>query len=405
MRIPNPWRGLEGLPREVWLLFGTTLVNRAGTMALPFLVLYLTRGLGLPAGHAGFALAVFGLGAMVGAPLAGRLSDQVGPLQVMRGSLLLSGAVLLVFPLLGSYPALLAATFVWAVIGESFRPASLAVVGDLVPPEQRKAAFAVSRLAINLGMSVGPAVGGFLATVSFPALFLVDGATSLAAGVLLVLVPWRAAGGTRPPAEPHEDSLAAPTGVLRDRRARVLLVAMFLVGVVFLQHEGAMPVFLVRDLHFTEAFYGLLFTVNTLLIILLEVPLNTAMAGWPHRPALVLGALLTAAGFGLLAVASSPAAVIATVVVWTFGEMILFPTSAAYVAEIAPAGRRGEYMGAYSMAFSLAFVVGPWAGTALLDRLGGGVLWTATFVCGAVAAGVMAAVDRAPAVRAHPALS
>jgi len=397
VRVPNPWRGLEGLPREVWLLFATTLVNRAGTMALPFLVLYLTRGLGLPTGHAGFALTVFGAGAMLGAPLAGRLSDRVGALAVMRGTLLLSGAILLLFPLLDSYPAILAATFVWAVIGESFRPASLAVVGELVAPEQRKAAFAVSRLAINLGMSVGPAVGGFLATVSFPTLFLVDGATSLAAGAVLVLVPWRAAGGRRDAAEPHGGASTAPAGVLGDRRALVFLAAVFLVGIVFLQHEAAMPVFLVRDLHFPEAFYGMLFTVNTLLIIVLEVPLNTAMAGWPHRPTLVLGALLTAAGFGLLAVATTPAAVIGTVVVWTFGEMILFPTCAAYLSEIAPPGRLGEYMGAFSMAFSLAFVVGPWAGAALLDRLGGAGLWTAMFACGAAAALVMARVEGAPA--------
>lgn len=404
--FPHPWRGLGALPREVWLLFATTLINRAGTMALPFLVLYLTRGLGLSAGEAGFALAVYGAGALLGAPLAGSLSDRVGSLLVMRVSLLLSGGILLLFPVLGSYPALLAATFAWAVIGEAFRPASLAIVSDLVPPEQRKAAFAVTRLAINLGMSVGPAVGGFLATVSFSALFLIDGATALAAGVVLALAPWRSTGRAVPEAGGGAHAPASPAGVLADRRALVFLSAIFLVAVVFLQHEAAMPLFLVRHLHFTESFYGMLFTVNTVLIILLEVPLNARMAEWPHRRALALGAFLFAAGFGLLGVATAAWAVVGTVVVWTFGEMILFPTSAAYVAELAPAGRRGEYMGAYTMAFSLAFVVGPWAGAALLERLGGGALWGVVFACGTLAALVMLRLEPSPAPGdARPALS
>lgn len=393
----NPWRGLRGLPREIWLLFGATLVNRAGTMALPFLVLYLTRGLQLSGGYAGFALTAYGVGALVGTQLGGRLSDRVGPLAVMRASLLLSGGVLLLFPLLQGYAAIVAATFAWAVIGEAFRPASLAVTTDLVAPAQRKAAFAVSRLAINLGMSVGPAVGGFLATVSFPVLFLVDGITSLVAAAVLLLALWRV-----PPREAGEHASAVPTGVLSDRSARLFLAGVFLVAVVFLQHEGAMPLFLVRDLGYTESFYGLLFTVNTVLIILLEVPLNGWMAEWPHRRALVLGAMLTAAGFGLLAVSTSVWEVVATVVVWTFGEMILFPTAATYVSELAPPARRGEYMGAYSMAFSLAFVVGPWAGTALLERAGGGVLWGAVFACGALAALLMARVAATPEEAARP---
>lgn len=403
MAFPHPWRGLSGLPREVWLLFAATLINRAGTMALPFLVLYLTREMGLPAGKAGFALTVFGVGAVLGAPLAGRLSDRVGPLLVMRASLVASGAILLLFPFVEGYPALLAAVFAWAVTGESFRPASMAVVSDLVPPEQRRAAFAASRLAVNLGMSVGPAVGGFLATVSFSALFLVDAATALAAGVLLVLVPWRAVGR-----EPRaREEAAALTGVLSDRRAVLFLASSFLVGMIFLQHEGAMPLYLVRDLHLPESFYGLCFTANTLLIVFLEVPLNTAMARWPHRRALVLGVLLVAAGFGLLGVASTAAGVLWTVVVWTFGEMILFPTGAAYVSDIAPPARRGEYMGAYSMSFSLAFIVGPWAGTLLLERMGGGVLWGVAFACGVLAALVMMGVGEVepePTAAARPAL-
>jgi MFS family permease len=178
--------------------------------------------------------------------------------------------------------------------------------------------------------------------------------------------------------------------VLRDRAALSFFVAMFLIGLVFMQHQGAMPVFFVRNLHYRESFYGVQFALNTLLIVALEVPLNLAMSRWPHRRAAMLGVLLFAIGFGALVAAHSVAAITATTIVWTFGEMILFPVSAAYVADLAPPGRSGEYMGAYSSTFSLSLIVGPWAGTAALDRFGPNVLWTGVLLCGFVSWGVLA---------------
>jgi predicted MFS family arabinose efflux permease len=94
----NPWRGLRDLPKEIWILAAATLVNRAGTMVLPFLVLYLTRTLGITPAHAALALTVYGVAALLTMPVAGRLSDRVGPLVVMKASLLLSGVLLLLFP-------------------------------------------------------------------------------------------------------------------------------------------------------------------------------------------------------------------------------------------------------------------------------------------------------------------
>src|SRR5437868_13190617 len=91
----NPWRGLGGLPREVWLLFATNLVNRAGMMVLPFLVVYLTRELHFSAAQAGLAFGIYGAAAIGAGPLSGWLSDKIGALPIMRVSLLLSGIVVL----------------------------------------------------------------------------------------------------------------------------------------------------------------------------------------------------------------------------------------------------------------------------------------------------------------------
>jgi len=398
MLTRNPWRGVGGLPASVWIVFATTFVNRAGTMVVPFMVLYVTRHLGVRPALAGMALTVYGLGGLVSGPMAGRLCDRLGAFAVLRGALVLSGLILLAFPLASRFGTFLAITFVWSLVAESVRPATMAALTSVVRPEQRKVAVAVNRLGINLGMSVGPAVGGFLATVSFPLLFVVDGASALAAGLVLtaLLAGWPLArlGAGRLGDDPRALENRPGTSVLRDPRAVVFLTGVFLMGVVFYQHEGAMPVFLVRDLHYRESFYGLLFVVNTVLIVVAEVPLNLAMAGWSHRRTMVLGAVLYALGFGSMAVLHSVPGLLLSAVVWTFGEMIAIPASSAYAADIAPPGRTGQYAGAYASMFSLAILVGPWAGTIALEQFGGTALWSGILVIGLLSAAVLGLTDQ-----------
>jgi predicted MFS family arabinose efflux permease len=385
----NPWRGLGGLPREVWLLFATNLINRAGMMVLPFLVLYLTRELGFSPARAGAMLAVYGTSAIIFGPIGGRLSDRIGALHVMRVSLIASGCVLLLFPLARSFAAVAAMTFLWAGCSEMFRPASLAAITHVVAPEERRQAFALNRLAINLGMSIGPALGGFLATVSFHAMFVVDAVTTLIAGAVLALTPWRSFSGVNSEAANRDGVRIGPATIFHDTFFLIFLGGAFLVGIVFFQHESALPLYLVQYLNLSPAFYGMLFTINTLLIVALEVPINTATAHWPSTRLLIIGCLLFAIGFGALRFIASAAGVIATVVVWTFGEMMLFPAMAAHLGEIAPESRRGAYMGAYSMSLSLALTVGPWMGTQLLAAFGPVVTWSVMFALGALAAVLM----------------
>jgi MFS family permease len=378
------WRNLKFLPRELWILCLASLVNRMGTMALPFLVLYLTRGLGYSAGAAGAVLAVYGAVALIVGPIAGKFSDRWGPLRMLEGSLLASGVVLLLFPLAHSMPAIVVMTVLFSATNESFRPASYALVGELAPPEHRKAGFALSRLAVNLGMSIGPALGGFLAQKSFTLLFLVDGLTTVAAVAILYFSSFHTALKAAAPRAAGPPPGRLFNSFFNDAKLRVFLLGILPVSLVFFQHQSSMPLFLVRDLHFTESAYGLLFTVNCLMIIALEIPLNSATAHWSYRRTLSLGSLLFALGYGGLCVARSFAEVMFTVVIWTFGEMILFPSMSAYVSDLAPDGRRGEYMGMYLMAFSVAFMAGPWIGTLALDHFGPTAFWAGTLGVGLV---------------------
>lgn len=369
-------------------------------MVLPFLALYLTVDRGFPASTAGVALTIYGLAAIVIAPISGRLSDHFGGLRIIKLSLFLTGIVLLLFQLAHSLVAILAMTAVWSIVNECFRPPSMSMIGDLAGPAQRKAAFALSRLAINLGMSIGPVIGGFLAMRSFRLLFYVDGISAILAGILLVLAPWnprQSIGSHSETADPPSAvpvngvGVVQPAGlpyfsILKDRRFLYFLLAMLPVELVFFQSLAAMPLYLVRDQQMTEAGFGMLLAVNTVLIIVVEVPLNSAMGKWSHRHSLALGALLVGAGFGGLALGGGIFWLAMTVVVWTFGEMILLPSSAAYVSDIAPPARSGAYMGLYSMGFSIAFAIGPMLGVQTLERLGPKAVWIGAFICGSMTA-------------------
>jgi MFS family permease len=265
-------------------------------------------------------------------------------------------------------------------------------------------------------MSVGPAIGGILAVYSFRWLFLVDGTTSILAGAVLAFAPWRNVSQMKSHEPVWDDAQdlgreieadtttpltalhpAADLQAFRNRRMLYFLAALIPVQLVFFQFASTLPLFLVRNLHFPESLYGTIFTVNTLLIVALEVPLNTAMAHWSHRRTLTLGAFLYAVGFGSYALVgivpfSQTATVFAAVVIWTFGEMILLPGSSAYAAEIAPAERRGEYMGLYTMSFNVAFSLGPWLGASILGRWGTTAVWCAAFVSGCISALLMSRI-------------
>lgn len=395
----NLGRSLRGLPAGVWVISGALLVNRAGSMILAFLVLYGTRDLGLPAERAGLAVTGFGIGALLAAPVSGRLADRVPPLSIMQASLVLGGLAAVVLPLARSFVPFVAGVFIWAAVSEAYRPPSLAIIGEITPADQLKPAFSLVRLAVNLGLSIGPVVGGVLAEHSFPTIFVADGATSILAGIVLVLLAGRMKLPTR--AVHSEDTTRPARAALRDRRFIVFVAAMVPVLAVIFQCFSGMSLYVVRDLGIPTSGYGLLLAINTMLVVFLDLPINAATAIWPHRRALLLGSTLVACGFGALAFARTAGAVAATIVVWTFGEIFVFGALNALAMELAPPARRGEYMGLYQMAFSLAFVAGPALGVLVLERLGPTVLWGGCFVV-ALGSGAILARVRSPEPRTVP---
>ncbi len=350
----NPWRGLRGLPRPMWALALGTLINRMGTMVMFFLALFLVQGRGWTEGEAATALALYGAGALAASPFSGWLADRYGHRRVLVLSLVLSAGLMLLLPYLVHRGAMLACITLWSAALQGYWPSSMALITDLVAPGQRKQAFVLHRLASNLGVSVGPALGGLIAAHSYPAVFWLDALTTfLGVGVILAWV--------RPGAAPAAPAEAGRTAWRNPRLLRLLL-ALLPATLAFTQIHGAFPLYVCVDRGHGTAVFGLFFTFNTLLILLFEVAVNERLARWTHGAQLAAGALCIGAGFGALGLVGSLGLIAAATAVWTLGEMIYLPASTDAVAAMAPPDRRGQYLGFYSLTWTFALTAGPWLG-------------------------------------------
>ncbi|MBP9583406.1 MAG: MFS transporter, partial [Ignavibacterium sp.] len=306
-----------------------------------------------------------------------------------------SGIIFFLYSFITDYYWILVASFILAAVNEAFHPANLSMISELVAPHQRRIAFALNRLAINAGMSIGPVIGGFLTLIDYHYLFYANAVASIAAGVYLSSTKWSSLS-TEKLDEVSIDIPRLKFAILADKKFIFFLLAIIPANLVFFQHLGALPLYIVDDLGYTTAAFGLFGAINTVLIIFLEVPLNNWMNDIPYKKSLMIGALLAAIGFGGFAISTTAIPLIISIIVFTFGEMIFFPITAAYTSEIAPQYKRGEYMGYYQMTFSFAFSAGPWLGTVVYQHYGSVILWIGALVLGLITAALMFFVKDKP---------
>jgi len=380
-----------GLSRDVWLLALVTLVNRAGTMVLPFLTLYLTQHLDFTASRAGIVVALFGVGSMVGSWLGGRLSDALDPNRVQALSLVAMAAGFVVLTRLDDFVPIAVAVVALATVGEAFRPALFVAVARSARPANRARSFALIRLAINVGMAIAPAAGGLLAVHNYHWLFYVDAATCVAAAALVVVVIGRCPA---PIAPVGSGSAGAARGPWTDLPFVVFLVLVFALAGAFFQLFSTFPLHL-RELYgWRESSIGALLAVHAALVALVEMPLVRSVE---HRDALrvaAVGALLVCTGLAVVPLGPPGWVAVLSMLLWTVGEMLALPMSNAVVADRADGAATGRYMGAYTLSFSAALVVAPALGTVVWERLSPTVLWVGIGVLGPLLAVGFASVSR-----------
>jgi len=363
----------EGLRKEIWLLSLITLINRAGTMVIPFLSLYLIKSKGFSLDEVAWILTFFGLGSVTGSWLGGKLTDKIGHYRTMALSLIGSSIlfVLLQFP--SSFWSICIGIYLVMCVADIFRPAVFVAINAYSKPENRTRSVTLIRLAINLGFSAGPAVGGFIiATAGYNGLFWVDGLTCLAAGILLLklLHPKKAK-------EEPEDIIVKAKSAMQDKLYLIFILAMIIFGFIFIQYFSTMPLFYADHHQLDEFEIGLLLGLNGLTIFLFEMPLIKYMENRKFSVItyIVLGTILTGLSFLVINLNNWLGSVIIGMLLVTIGEMIAFPFSNSFALKRSDGKKRGSYMALYSIAFSVSHIFGHNSGMQLIDNFGFKFTW------------------------------
>jgi MFS family permease len=381
-------QNIKELPQSAWILIGGNFINWFASFAITFLVLYLTRR-GVSFAKAGAAVAVFGAGGMVAGVLGGQLADRMGRRNTMAVSMFVSATAVLLIYYVHAYWAILALSFLVGLATDTWRPASRALMADVVPEGQRVTAYALVRFFGHVGFASGAALAGFLAEHHILWVFLSDAATSVVFGVLA----WTSLPEGRRSTRAEDVERGGYRRVMSDRAFVLLFLASMLVAFIYVQQQTTLPLHVVGPAGLTPKDFGFLLALNGLLVIALELPISSLTMHRPPKQMIALGFLLFGVGFGLTAVAHSELALLGTVAIWTLGEMISAPIAYAYLADIAPEHLRGRYQGLYELSWGIGGVAGPAFGAVLFSVTPTG-LWLLCGGLGLVAALFVLATPR-----------
>jgi MFS family permease len=391
------------LPRAVWLLQAGGLANMFGNgVIVPFLVIYLHNVRGISLGLAGLIAATNGLAALVSGPIAGALADRIGARTTLVAALLIMTAAFALFPLITSaWHAFLLNALAGTGSG-AFWPSQGTLLSALTPPDRRPSAFAQQRVTMNLGIGLGGLVGGLIASTSDPSsftvLFAIDAATFLVFAAILTRVP-------SPRIEPlAHDSPRGYAAVFRDRpfRSFILLNTLFIAASIAIFSE-LFPVFAKNQASVSEREIGLIFFLNTALIVVFQLPVAKWQEGKRRMSALAAMGVLFATTWllvllgGLTLEAGAATALFAFAFgIFSLGECLHGTVQGPLVSDLAPPALLGRYMAMSSSSWQVGFVIGPAAGGFILQAQPYALWPVAAVVCLAGAGWAMALERRLP---------
>lgn len=367
-----------GLSKDIWLLAFVTFINRSGTMVVPFLTVYQTSQLHFSLPQAGWVMTCFGLGSVLGNLIGGKLTDKIGYYKVQFWSLALSGLMFITLSRMQTFVPLCVSVFILAIVSDAFRPANHASIAIYSKPQNRARSYSLVRLAINLGFSIGPALGGLIAAhAGYTWLFWVDGLTCIvAAGLFRIFLTQKE--------EVVASTSTETTLVLnnkspfRDHIFLLFAVLTLLSAIVFMQMFSVLPVFYKQGFALQEGQIGLLLGMNGLLIAIIEMPIIFTLEKRVLRKLTTIGfgVVLMGISFAMLELANAWTGVlILAMIVITFGEIFMMPFSNVFALERAPAATRGQYMAVYSSTWSVAQILAPVLGMQIANAWGFSTLW------------------------------
>ncbi len=378
----------EEYPRPFWTLVGVTFIDRlGGALLYPFFALYITIKFDVGMTQVGILFAVFSASSFIGQMLGGALTDRMGRKSMMIFSLISTSFSSVLMGLVDSFSAFLILALFVGILTEGGGPARQAMVADLLPEQKRAQGYGIIRVAFNLSVTIGPIIGGFLARSSYLYLFLADALIS----TISAFIVWRAMPETKPTPKPGaaEETMATTFRgygrVLRDSFFMLFLAAGILTGLVYMNFNTTLGVYL-RDVQgVPELGYGLLLSLNAGMVVLFQFAITRRIERYAPMLMMALGAGLYALGFGMYGFISSISLFVLAMVILTIGEMIIAPVSQALVASFAPEDMRGRYMAIFGFSWGIPYAVGPLAAGLILDNTNPQYLWWAAGFVGILA--------------------
>ena len=361
----------SNLEKNIWILSFASFINRSGSMVLLFTSLYLTKELHFSISQAGFIMSMYGIGSIIGSYLGGWLTDRINFFNLLVFSQVVSGLILLLMIVGKTALEISAIVFFYALVADVFRPANSTAIATFSNPANRTRSFSLVRLAVNLGFSVGPAVGGFVALhLGYHLLFVIDAVTSICAGIMLFFVLPKT--NSLHQERKKDETKVKSKSAYRDTEYLKFIFFVAIFGIIFFQIFASVPQFFSRELGYGEDLIGLLMAFNGLLVVLVEMPIvgilekknqNFKFIIWGVW-CLPLCFLFLLFGKGMLIWA-----VVYTIVI-TLSEIFAMPFMMNYALSKPPKERQGQYSALYSIAYGIANIAAPSVGLGIADNYG-----------------------------------
>ncbi len=383
-------RTLDEYPRPFWILTLATFIDSlGGFMLFPFFSLYITQKFGVGMTQVGLLFGLFSITDLAGSFVGGALTDRFGRKALTLFGLIVSAFVMLLLGLAATFEQFALAALIVGTFASVGGPARQAMVADILPESQRAEGFGLLRVVFNVSATVAPAIGGLLAARSYLLIFVADAVISaITAVIVYVALP-----ETKPrmsySGAPRESVVRTFLGygqVLRDAIFMAFAGVCVLMGIVYIQINTTLGVYL-RDVHsITPEYYGYLISLNAVIVVLFQFAVTRRVKAWPEFLAMAIGTALYAVGFGMYGFVGAYPMFLLAMVIITIGEMIVSPVGQALVARLSPEAMRGRYMAIFGFSWAIPSMVGPLLAGLTMDHLDPRWVWYSVGLIGLVTA-------------------
>ncbi|MDX8567114.1 MFS transporter [Elizabethkingia sp. HX XZB] len=365
------------------------LINRSGSMVLPFLGVYMTDQLEFSIKESGLVLSFYGVGSVIGSWLGGYFTDKFGEYRVQSTSLFLSAPLFLLIPIFTSVEGMALIILLQSIISEAFRPANSVAITKYARPENLTRAFSLNRMAINLGFSIGPALGGILSSVSYELLFITNAVGAVLAGIFYVRFfrkrhkIYQKKMKEKPIVKETTEKERSP---YRDSPFLVYCLLCAIFSVCFFQFFNTIPIFYKEVAHLDQKSIGYILGYSGFIIVVLEMlVVNFADKYLTIAKTLLYGILMCAAAYAMLAINHHISLIMLSISILSVGEILVLPFMSTITALRSGKTNQGAYMGLNGMTFSISFIITPLLGTSVASDLGFNTLWIGSGVVLALA--------------------